>query len=75
MCKSLHTILALRDLPDRRHVVRLPAVLEPLLALSADSRQLVAESVHAVVGHGDAHDVVVLEERTSSAAQGHLASL
>lgn len=73
MCKLLHTILPLRDLPYGRHVIGFP-VLEPLLTLLADGLELGSESVHTTPGLRDAHDVVVLEERTGGAAQGHLTS-
>lgn len=73
MCKCLHTILALRDLSYRRHVIGFP-VLEPLLTVLTDGRELAAESVHTVIRNRDAHALVVLEERTGGAAQGYLAS-
>lgn len=73
MCKELHTTLLPVDLPYGRHVIGFP-VLEPLLTLLADGLELGAEAVHAAPGLRDAHDVVVLEERTGSAAQDHLTS-
>lgn len=48
--------------PQWGHVV----VLEPLLGILSERLEFTTKGSHAVVLAGDAHDVIVLEERTSS---------
>lgn len=48
--------------PQRGHVV---PILKPLLGILPERLEFTPKGSHAVVLAGDAHDVIVLEERTS----------